>query len=141
AAAKYIDQTLGTDSPMGGDELETLEGVVRVSLQKLAEKKVTFAISVPSAIHVATRNASGTPGPDVRVAASASTFALTADGVAQTATASVNVGAVDVLTNWNPQGSGAPNRDAHVAVGGLTGATTFTEGMDKLTAKGLGIGP
>lgn len=139
-ATQYIDQTLGQQSPMGGDDIETLSGVVRVSLEKEGEKKVTFAIAVPSAIRVATRS-NGQPGPDVSLAASNPAFSLAADGVAQTATARMNLGALDVLTNWDPAGSAVTkNRDLHVAIGALTGSTTFTEGMDQLTAKGLGIG-
>jgi hypothetical protein len=140
-AIQFIDMTLGAQSPMNGTELEALTGVVRVSLEKEAEKKVTFAIAVPSAIHVATRTASGGLGPDVRLAATNPTFALTVDGVAKTATSTENLGALDVLTNWDPQGTGAaPNRDLHVAVGGLTGAVTFTDGVQELAMKGLGIG-
>jgi hypothetical protein len=140
-ATKYIDETLGQNSPMGGDDIETLTGIVRVSLEKEAEKKVTFAVAVPSAIHVATRSSDGQPGPDVQLAASDPTFSLAADGVAQTATARVNLGALDVLTNWDPPGSAVTkNRDLHVAIGALTGSTTFTEGMEQITAKGLGIG-
>jgi hypothetical protein len=141
AASDFIEHTLGTDSPMGSTTFEALEGVVRVSLQKDGEKKVTFAYAVPAAIHVATRSADGTLGPDVRLAASNPTFALTGDGVAKTATITTNLGALDVLTNWDPQGTGAtPNRDLHVAVGALTGATTFKEGVQELVGKGYGIG-
>ncbi|HVX94043.1 MAG TPA: hypothetical protein VHK47_03945 [Polyangia bacterium] len=140
-ATQYVDETLGQDSPMGGDQIETLTGVVRVSLEKEGDKKVTFAISVPSAIRIATRSSDGQPGPDVQLAASDPAVSLSADGVAQTATARVNLGALDVLTNWDPPGSSVTkNRDLHVAIGALTGSTTFTEGMDQLTAKGLGIG-
>jgi len=140
-AVQFVDQTLGDASPMGGTQLEALTGVVRVSLQKDGEKKVTFAISVPAAIHVATRTSTGGLGPDVHVAASSPTFALSADGVAQTATATVNLGAIDVLTNWDPRGTGtSPNRDLEVAVGGLWGATTFKEGVEEIVTKGLGVG-
>jgi hypothetical protein len=140
-ATAFIDQTLGNDSPVG-TQFEALAGTVRVSLRKDGEKKVTFAVSVPAAIHVATKSAAGALGPDVQIAATDPLIALAADGVAQTATTTVNVGAVDVLTNWNPQGTfgQTPNRDLHVAVGGLTGATTFTEGVEELVSKGLGIG-
>jgi hypothetical protein len=143
-ATQYIDMTLGSGSPMNGSQLEALTGVVRVSLEKEAEKKVTFAIAVPSTIHVATRSASGTLGPDVRLAADTSTlptFSLTLDGVAKTASETTNLGALDVLTNWDPQGTGAaPNRDLHVAVGALTGTTTFTDGVQEIDVKGMGIG-
>jgi hypothetical protein len=141
-AIQFIDQTLGDASPMGGAQLEALTGVVRFSLEKLGEKKVAFAISVPSAIHVATRTSSGALGPDVQLAASDDTFSLTLDGVARAATAGVNLGALDVLTNWDPRGTGAsPNRDLHVALGAMTAATTFTEGVQELVSKGVGIGP
>ena len=80
-------------------------------------------------------------GPDVQLAATDPALAVAADGVAQTATVTVNLGALDVLTSWDPQGTGAtPNRDLEVAVGGLTSATTFTEGVQELVSKGLGIG-
>lgn len=140
-AVQFIDKTLGSASPMGGTMLEALTGVVRVSLRKDGEKKITFAISVPQAIHVATRTSTGALGPDVHVGASDPTFALSADGVAQTATATTNLGAIDVLTNWDPQGTGAaPNRDLDVSVGGLWAATTFQEGVEALVTKGLGVG-
>jgi hypothetical protein len=140
SAAQFIDTTLGNASPMGGTQLEALAGVVRVSLQKDGEKKVTFAISVPSAIHVATRTSTGGLGPDVHVGPSDPTFSLAADGVAQTATATVNLGAVDVLTTWDPRGTGTPNRDLDVSVGGLWGASTFKEGVQEIVTKGLGVG-
>jgi hypothetical protein len=143
-AVQFVDQTLGNSSPMGGTQLEALTGVVRVSLQKDGEKKVTFAISIPSAIHVATRTSTGGLGPDVHVGAdspTSPTFSLAADGVAQTATATVNLGAIDVLTNWDPRGTGAPpNRDLDVAVGGLWGASTFKEGVKEVVTSGLGVG-
>lgn len=142
AASQFIDQTLGTDSPMGDQRLEALEGVVRVSLRKDGERKATFALSVLQAIHVAMKDTNGAPGPDVRLAATDPVFALSADGVAQTATLKLDMGALDVLADWNPQGAPGtiPNRDLHVAVGGLTGSTTFTENNDEVVAKGLGIG-
>jgi hypothetical protein len=139
-AIQFIDQTLGDASPMGGTQLEALTGVVRVSLRKDGEKKVTFAISVLQAIHVATSTGAGALGPDVSVGASDPTFSLAADGVAQTATATVQLGAVDVRSSWDPRGTGARNRDLEVAVGGLWGRTTFTEGVQEIVTKGLGIG-
>jgi hypothetical protein len=140
-ASQFIQQALGEDSPMDNEQLEALEGTVRVSLKKDGERKATFAIGILEAIRVAVKSAAGFPGPDIRVGATNPVFALSADGVAQTATLKLNVGAVDVLTDWDPPGNAPDNRDLHVAIGGITGSTTFTEGSDELVATGLGIGP
>jgi hypothetical protein len=140
AATQYAQQVLGQDSPMGGTQFEKLVGAMRVSLRKDGDKQVTFATSVLSAIDVAEKTSTGTLGPEVKLAATDPLLAVSLDGVAQTATLKVDAGALDVLTSWNPQGTSAPNRDLHVAVGGFTGETTFKEGVDELVAKGLGIG-
>jgi hypothetical protein len=141
AATQYISQTLGEQSPMGDVRFETLEGKLRVSLQKDGERKVTFALGVVKPVHVAIKDAQGELGPDIQVAATNPLVALTADGMMQTATLKVDVGAVNVLADWDPMGGAAPNRDLHVAVGGLTGSTTFTEANDEIVAKGVGVGP
>jgi hypothetical protein len=140
-ATRYADQTLGTASPTSRTPLEALEGVVRVSLTKNGEKHVTFATSVLSPIHVAVKNDNGSPGPDVRLAATDPMMALSLDGVAQTAALTIDVGALDVLTTWNPQGRATSNRDLHVALGEITGNSTFSEGQKELVIKGLGVGP
>jgi hypothetical protein len=140
-ATQFISQALGEDNPMGNQQFEALAGTVRVSLKKDGERKATFAIGVLDAIHVALKSATGEPGPDVHVAATNPVFALSADGVEQTATLKLDVGAVDVLTDWDPQGGALANRDLEVAIGGITGSTTFREATDSLSMKGLGIGP
>jgi hypothetical protein len=140
-ASQFIDQTLGTDSPMGGTQFDALTGAVRFSLQKNGDKKVTFAVAVLAPLHVAGKRSDGTLGPEMKLAATDPVLSLIADGIMQTATVKLNVGALDVWTNWNVTGTtAAPNRDLHVAVGALTGETTFQEGIDELSAKGLGIG-
>ncbi len=140
-AAQYVDQALGTDSPMDTTRFETLAGRMRLSLHKDADKKVTFAESVLEAVHIATVDASGALGPDVKVGASDPTVAVTADGVAQALTVKLATGAIEELGTWDPKGGGPANRDLRVAIGSITGQTTFTEGDDRLMAKGLGIGP
>jgi hypothetical protein len=139
-ATQFMAYALGQDDPLNGTKFEALEGKLRLSLQKDGEKKATVALGVLSAVHVAVTSSSGALGPDVRVAASNPLLAFSADGVAQSATVKLDVGAVDVLGDWDPQGGAPDNRDLHVAVGGLTGALTFTEGDDKVVGKGLGIG-
>jgi len=139
-ASQYVDQTLGDDSPMDMTRFEALSGRVRSSLHKDGEKKVTFAESILNAIHVATVDSSGALGPDVKLGASDPTIALTADGVAQALTLKVATGALDVAGKWDPKGGAPANRDLHVAIGPLTGETTFTEGDDRLRSQGIGIG-
>jgi hypothetical protein len=139
-ASQYAQQTLGESSPMGGTQFEKLVGAMRVSLRKDGEKKVTFATSVLSAIDVAEKSATGVLGTEVKLAATDPLFAVSLDGVAQTASLKLDVGALDVLGTWDPHNTGVANRDLHVAIGGLTGETTFKEGVDELVAKGLGIG-
>jgi hypothetical protein len=140
-ASQFIDQTLGTDSPMGGTQFDALTGAVRLSLHKDGEKKATFAAAVLAPIDVAEKRADGAQGPEIKLAATDPVLSLTADGIMQTAGVKVNVGALDVWTNWSVTGTtAAANRDLHVAVGALTGESTFKEGIDELTAKGLGIG-
>jgi hypothetical protein len=140
AASQYVDQTLGTDSPTGTTQFENLTGVLRVSLQKNGDKKVTFTYSVLSAIHVATHQTDGTLGPDVTMAASDPTFQITGDGNAQSLTVKVDMGALDVLGDWDPQGTLPANRDLHVGIGELTGQATYTEGQQQFVITGLGIG-
>jgi hypothetical protein len=140
AASQYIDDTLGTDSPMDMTRFEALAGTLRLSLHKDGLSKVTGSLSVLNAIHVATRDSAGSPGPDVTLAASDPTLAVTADGVNQALTSTVDVRAIDVLTDWDPKGIVAANRDLHVAIGGFTGQSTFTENSDAIVSKGFGIG-
>jgi hypothetical protein len=139
-ATQYAQQTLGQDTPMGGTQFEKLVGAMRVSLRKDGDKKVTFATSVLSAIDVAEKSATGVPGTEVKLAATDPLVSVSLDGVAQTASLKIDAGALDVLGTWDPHNTGVANRDLHVAIGGLTGETTFKEGVEELVAKGLGIG-
>ena len=135
-----IDQTLGTDSPSDA-HFEALTGKIRLAVHKDGEKKVTFSAF----------GAGGDPrrarwirparlGPDVKLAASDPTVAVTADGMLQALTVKVDMGALDVLGDWDPMGVASPNRDLRVQVGGLYGQATFTEASDDIVATGVGIG-
>jgi hypothetical protein len=139
-ATQYIDDTLGDASPTDMTRLETLAGRTRLALRKDGERKATFSASVLDAIHIATRDAAGAPGPEVKLGASDPTLAVSADGIAQSLTVKLNVGAMEVWGDWDPANTMAPNRDLHVAIGALTGETTFTESSDEIVARGLGIG-
>ena len=138
AATQVIAQTLGSDGPVAAHE--ALAGKIRLAIHKDGEKKVTFSGSVLEAIHIATLDSNGAVGPDVKLAASDPTVAVTADGNVQTLTVKVDMGALDALGDWDPMGVLSPNRDLRVHVGGLHGQATFTEATDDVTATGVGIG-
>jgi hypothetical protein len=139
AATQAIEQALGTESPTP-TRFEALSGRLRLALQKLGDKKVVGSFSVLQAIAVATLDSSGAVGPDVRLAATNPTLSVTADGVNQTLAVNVNLGALDVLGDWDPMGIAPPNRDLHVGIGGIYGQATFTEAMDAIVATGVGVG-
>src|SRR5262245_33034420 len=139
AATQLIDQTLGSDNPVGA-QFDALTGKIRLAVHKDGEKKVTFSASVVDAIHIGTLDSSGGPGPDVKLAASDPTIAVTADGMLQALTVKVDMGALDVLGDWDPMGVASPNRDVRVQVGGLYGQATFTEATDVIAATGVGVG-
>ena len=138
-ATKVIEQTLGTDSP-SETHYDALAGKIQLAIHKDGEKKVTISMSVLEAIHVGTLDSTGAVGPDIRLAASDPTFAVTADGTIQALTVKVDMGALDVLGDWDPMGVASPNRDVHVQVGGIYGQATFTEATDEIVASGVGIG-
>jgi hypothetical protein len=139
AATQFIDQALGSSTPMSS-RFDALSGRVRLAVHKDGEKKVTGSYSVLQAIEVGTLDSTGALGPKITMAASDPTFAVTGDGVNQTLTVKVAYGALDVFGTWNPAGTAAPNRDLHVAIGGIYGQTTFTEANDQIASTGVGIG-
>ena len=139
AATKVIEQTLGTDSP-SETHYDALTGKIQLAVHKDGEKKVTFSGSVLEAIHVGTLDSTGAVGPEIKLAASDPTVAVTADGMLQALTVKVDMGALDVLGDWDPMGVASPNRNLHVQVGGLYGQATFTEATDDIVANGVGVG-
>jgi hypothetical protein len=138
-ASQIIDQTLGTDSP-SPTRFDALAGKIRVAIHKDGERKVTFSWSVLEAIHVGTIDSAGAPGPDIKLAASDPTIAVVADGMVQALTVKVDMGALDVLGDWDPMSVASPNRDLHVQVGGVYGQATFTEASDDVVTTGVGVG-
>jgi len=139
AASRVIDQTLGTASPTP-TQFEALTGRVRFAVEKNGDKNVTGSFSVLQATLDATIDSNGALGPDVQLAASDPTLAVTADGVNKSLTIDVAIGALNVLGDWDPQGIASANRDLHVGIGGLYGQATFTEATDAIVATGLGVG-
>ncbi|HMF39703.1 MAG TPA: hypothetical protein VKQ32_03355 [Polyangia bacterium] len=138
-ATQVIDQTLGSSSPSPA-RFDALAGKIRLAIHKDGEKKVTFSGSVLDAIHIGTIDSAGGVGPDVKLGASDPTIAVTADGTVQALTVKVDMGALDVLGDWDPMGVASPNRDLHVQVGGVYGQATFTEASDDIVATNVGIG-
>jgi hypothetical protein len=138
AATQVIAQTLASDSPVAAHD--ALAGRIRLGIHKDADRKVTFSGSVLDAVHIGALDSNGALGPDVTLAASDPTVAVTTDGNFQTLTVKVDMGALDVLGDWDPMGVVSPNRDLRVRVGGVHGQVTFTEATDDVTATGVGIG-
>jgi hypothetical protein len=138
-ATKVIEQTLGTDSPSTA-QFDALTGKIELAIHKDGDKKVTISASVLEAIHVGTLDSTGAVGPEIKLAASDPTYAVTADGNVQALTVKVDMGALDVLGDWDPMGVASPNRDLHVQVGGVYGQATFTEANDEFVATGIGVG-
>ena len=138
-ATQVIDQTLGTDSP-SPTRFDALAGKVRLAIHKDGEKKVTISGSVLDAIHIGTIDSTGGLGPDIKLGASDPTVAVTADGMVQALTVKVDMGALDVLGDWDPMGVASPNRNLAVHVGGVYGQATFTEASDEFVATNVGIG-
>jgi hypothetical protein len=139
-ATDYINATLGDKSPMSGTQTTRLAGRVRYSVHKDGDQKATFAIGVLADIDIATADANGAPGTEIKIGKSEDLFSLTGDGVAKTLTVSVDLARTDVFGTWDPKGTGVKNSDAHFSLGGLTGQSTLTENQKDLTVKGLGIG-
>jgi len=138
-ATQVIEQTLGTDSPSDA-HFDALTGKIRLAVHKDGDRMVTFSASVLEAIHIGTLDSAGGVGPDVKLAASDPTIAVTADGKLQALSVKVDMGALDVLGDWDPMSVASPNRDLRVQVGGLHGQATFTEASDDIVATGVGIG-
>jgi len=139
-ASRVIDQTLGAESPTES-QFDALTGKIRLAVHKDGERKVTFSGSVLDAIDIGTLDGVGQVGPEIKLAASDPTIAVTADGMLQALTVTVNMGALDALGDWDPMGVASRNRDMRVQVGGVYGTATFTESTDEIVAKGVGIGP
>lgn len=123
------------------DKLQALEGKLRFEVDKLGEEKFRFAASVLKAVSLDVVDAMGgylggfatasRPGP---------VFAVTADGAAKTVDFALDVGQTQVKTTWDPNDTGAKNRDLSVVLGGLTGQLTARDDQEKVEIHGLGLG-
>jgi len=133
AATDYIDAQLGTDAP--SSSFDRLAGTLRFSLKRLGDQKVMAAFSILQAVDVAETN-----GPALSTAAADPAYALTGDGVSKLATLQVGMGATEIDDPWDPQGTGAVNRDEKVTVGGAYGTYTLDETAKKITLADVGMG-
>ena len=133
AATDYIDAQLGTDAP--SSSFDRLTGTLRFSLKRLGEQKVMAAFSILQAVDVAETN-----GPELMTAAADPAYALTGDGVSKTATLQVGLGASEIDAPWDPQATGAVNRDEKVTVAGAYGTYTLDENAKKITLTDVGMG-
>jgi len=133
SSVDYIDAQLGNDAP--STSYDRLTGTLRFSLRRLADQKVTVAVSVLQATDVAETN-----GTEVISSAADPAYALTGDGASKTATLQVALGPSEVDSPWDPQGIGAVNRDQRATLGGMYGVYTLDENAKKITLTDVGIG-
>jgi hypothetical protein len=133
AANDYIQQQLGDGSPTG--TYDRFTGRLGASLKEIADQKVTASLAILEAVDIAP-----TGGAEVASAATNPLFAVTGDGVSKTATLQMGLGATEIDTTWDPQGTGASNRDLHVSLGGLYGTEGLDENAQKVTLTNVGIG-
>lgn len=133
AATDYIDAQLGTDAP--SSSYDRLTGTLRFSLKRLGDQKVMVAFSILQAVDVAE-----TKGPEIITAVADPAYALTGDGASKTATLQVGMGATEIDGPWDPQATGAVNRDEKITVGGAYGSYTLDENAKKITLTDVGMG-
>jgi len=133
AASDYINTTLQTDAPTG--TYDRLQGKLRLSLQLAGDQKVTAALAVVEAIDVAQTN-----GAEVTTAAADPLYAITGDGVSETAELQAGVGATEIDGRWDPQGLGMANRDLKITLGGYYGKYTLDEKAKQIVLGDVGIG-
>jgi hypothetical protein len=115
-----------------------LQGRVKLAVQKLGPAKVSVSYGVLEAMDIQGK----TDEPFAfSMAKSDPVLALTADGPAEQLTIKLGVPRTDVRAPWDPKSTGARNTDLHVALGGLFGETTISEGTEEVTFKGIGLAP
>ena len=133
AASDYIDAQLGSDAP--STSFERLTGTLRFSLKRIADQKVTAGFSIVQAIDVAETN-----GVELITAAADPAYALTGDGISKTASLQVGMGATEIDSAWDPQGTGAVNRDQKISLGGTYGTYTLDENAKMISLVNVGSG-
>jgi hypothetical protein len=136
-ATMFANSALQRESERPGEAFpfSVLEGRLKVSVEKLAEKKVKLSWSVlePLKVEDMDHHSFAMKMADPAVA-------LTADGAARTVTLQLAIPQTDVRVPWDPKDMGAQNSDLHVSFGGLTGSTTLSEMTEELSFTGLGLG-
>jgi hypothetical protein len=132
AASDYIQQQVGDQSPTGS--YERLTGKLQASLKKVGPQSVTVAFSILEAVDVAQ-----TGGTELTSAVARPLIALTGNGATRTAELQVGLGATDVATTWDPNGTGVSNRDLHVIIGGLYGKLALNDTARQVVLTDVGI--
>jgi hypothetical protein len=133
AAADHIHQQLNDDSPTGS--YDRLAGRIRTSLKRVGVQKVTASLSILDAVVVSVHD-----GAELTSAAANPLMALTGDGVTKSADFQLGLGATDIGSTWNPQGTSPPNRDFHMVVGGLYGKFSLDDNSRQVLLTDVGIG-
>jgi hypothetical protein len=133
AASDLIQEQLGNSSPTG--TYSRLAGKVRSSLKKVGLQKVTAALSILEALDVANSS-----GGSIKMAASNPLYALTSNGISKTAQLQIGLGATDIATSWDPQGTGIQNDDFHMTMAGFYGIVSLEESAQRILLTDVGIG-
>lgn len=132
-ASEYINQQVGDGSPTS--TFDRLTGKLRASLKRVAAGKITASLSILEALDIAPTN-----DAEVKSAAADPLLALTSDRKTQTAEIRVALGASEIATSWDPQGTGLVNRDLRIATGGIYGQAALDENAKQIVLTDVGIG-
>jgi hypothetical protein len=138
-AVEFINMTLAPDEPREPNPFSQLAGRIRLNLQKLGPEKVKGSVAIMEDVNFQADG--GEEGPiSFHSGRTDPLFALTADGVAKSATATWGLAQTDVKAPWDPMDLAVRNQDLHVSIGGLYGEATVTEGKQEIAFKGVGAG-
>jgi hypothetical protein len=133
-ASEFADMALG--KMMEQSPFTRLEGRIKLALRRLGDKKASASFGVLEPIVLEAMD----PALSFTTAKSDPLFAVTGDGAARELTFALHLGNTEIRAPWDPRDTGAKNRDLQIALGGLSGETTVSEGSQQMLWKGLGIG-
>jgi hypothetical protein len=135
-AVEFINMTLEPMAEQKPYPFTKLDGRIKVALQKLGPKKVKGSLGILEPIAVEADD----PPVSITSAKSDPLLALTGDGEAKSATFEWGLGQTVVQGPWDPQDTGAKNKDLRVSIGGSYGQATLTEGKKEIALVGYGVG-
>jgi hypothetical protein len=135
-AADFANMALGKASDPF--PFASLQGRVKVAVQKLADKRARVTFSVLETFDL--EGKSSDPFK-VTIAASDPLLAVTGDGTTKEVTLKLTQPRTDLRLPWDPSDTGAKNTDLHIQLGGLFGETRLSGANDDVVLTGVGIAP